>query len=127
VRTIRHSTACGAAALALGLAGAVLTAPPASASSENYIGFTNSAGYFVDTCYEWKGPDGIESKNYCQWARPVGTSWKAYFPAEATGATVIINLTGSGKEYRYIDNADKNHCFETTGVWPNGHVLGVNC
>ncbi len=127
MRTPKHSIAYGAAALGLALAGTAWTAPAASASSSNYIQFTNSAGYLVDTCYEWTGPNGIESKNYCHRAKPVGTTWKAYFPAEATGATVTVNLTGSGQEYLYNLDANTNHCYNVTGVWPNGHVLHTNC
>ncbi|MGW1495198.1 hypothetical protein [Streptomyces sp. NPDC002402] len=127
LRKMKRSAAYGAAALGVALAGAVMTAPPASASSDNYIRFTNDSGYFIDTCYTWKGPDGTESKNYCHHAKPVGTGWEAYFPAEATGVTVTVNFTGSHSVPIYIDDANTNHCFKFTGVWPNGHVLRVQC
>ncbi|GGO97121.1 hypothetical protein [Wenjunlia tyrosinilytica] len=116
---------CGAAALGVTLAGTMV--PTASANPDNYIGFRNDSGYFVDTCYAWKGPAGIESKNYCHWARTVGTKWQAHFPEEATGVTVTVNFTGSHSEPVYIDNADSSHCYQITGVWPNGHLLKVQC
>ncbi|MET8679692.1 hypothetical protein ABZW18_19480 [Streptomyces sp. NPDC004647] len=119
--------AYGAAALGLSLAGAVLTAPPAAAGSDNYIGFENGAGYFIDTCYTWTGPDGIEKKNYCHNAKTFDTSWKAHFPAEATGVTVTVNFTGSASQYLYINEAGTNHRYKFTGAWPHGHVLKVHC
>ncbi|MBT2423439.1 hypothetical protein J7F01_41250 [Streptomyces sp. ISL-22] len=121
------SAAYGAAAIGLAAAGVVVQAPSASASSDRYIAFTNDAGYLIDTCYTWKGSEGIESKNYCHRARPIGTSWKAYFPAEAEGATVTVNFTGSHSVPVYLNETDTDHCFRLTGAWPNGHLLKVEC
>lgn len=127
MRSRKRSLTCGAAALGLALAGAVLSAPSAVAASDNYIAFEHNAGSLIDTCYEWKGPAGIESKNYCQHDRPIGTSWKGYFPAEATGVTVTVYWTGGSKPL-YINEADKNHCYKLEGTLVSGiHVLDVAC
>ncbi|MGW1375822.1 hypothetical protein ACWD6P_16330 [Streptomyces sp. NPDC002446] len=117
----------GAAALGLALAGAVMTAPSAAASSDNYISFEHKAGSLIDTCYAWQGPDGIANKNYCQHDRPIGTSWKGYFPAEATGVTVTVYWSG-GSQPLYINEPDKNHCYKLEGTLVSGiHVLKANC
>lgn len=126
VRSKKRSLAYGAAALGLAVAGGVLTAPSATAASDNYIQFDHQAASLIDTCYEWKGPDGIESKNYCHNYRPVGDSWKAYFPAEATGVTVTVHWSG-GSQPLYINEADKNHCYRLEGILPGIHVLDTKC
>ncbi|MFE1173221.1 hypothetical protein [Streptomyces sp. NPDC058773] len=127
VRSKKRSLVCGAATLGIALAGAVMTAPAAHAAPDNYIAFDHKAGSLIDTCYEWKGPQGIESKNYCQHDRPIGTNWKGYFPAEATGATVTVYWSG-GSQPLYINEADKNHCFSIEGTLVSGiHVLRGNC
>lgn len=121
----------GAAALALVLGGGILTAPSAAASADSFIQFKSDALYFVDTCYEWQGPAGIEKKNYCHNAKAKGASWQAYFPAEATGATVKVTFAGSTDgppKTVTIDDANKNHCYELKGAWLSGsEVLRVNC
>ncbi|MFD5393184.1 hypothetical protein ACFWJW_02830 [Streptomyces sp. NPDC127097] len=131
MRAIKKSMMHGAAVVGLALAGTLTAAPTASASSDNYIQFSNNSGFLVDTCYQWQGPDGIESKNYCHTSKPVGQTWKAYFPAEATGATATVTFAmgnGGAKEYLYHLDANSNHCYRTTGLWPNGgEVLHTNC
>ncbi|MEU7433459.1 hypothetical protein AB0B07_21905 [Streptomyces sioyaensis] len=119
-----------AAALAIALTGGILTAPSAAASADNSITFTNDALYFVDTCYEWQGPDDIAKENYCHHAKAKGKSWQAYFPSTATGATVKVTFAGytGGTKTVTIDDANKNHCYKLEGVWPNvADVLRVNC
>ncbi|UKY47852.1 hypothetical protein [Streptomyces inhibens] len=130
MRTLKRSVAYGAAAAGLALIGTLAMAPIASADSGHYIQFSNNSGFLVDTCYQWQGPDGIESKNYCHTAKPVGQTWKAYFPAEATGATATVTFAmgnGGAKEYLYNLDSNSNHCFQTTGLWPNGQVLRTTC
>ncbi|BCK69003.1 hypothetical protein Srufu_029560 [Streptomyces libani subsp. rufus] len=121
----------GAAAVGLALLGTVAAAPTASASEGNYIQFSNNSGFLVDTCYTWEGPDGIESKNYCHTSKPVGQTWKAYYPAEATGASVTVTFAmglGGDKKYEHNLESTSSHCFQTTGLWPNGgEVLGTTC
>lgn len=60
-----------------------------------------------------------------------GVSWQAYFPAEATGATVKVTFAGSTDgppKTVIIDDANKNHCYELKGAWLSGsEVLRVNC
>ncbi|MFD5394289.1 hypothetical protein ACFWJW_08670 [Streptomyces sp. NPDC127097] len=130
MRAVKKSMTIAAMAC-LTLMGTVAAAPTASASSGNYIQFSNNSGFLVDTCYQWKGPDGIESKNYCHTSKPVGQTWKAYFPEEATGATATVTFAmgnGGAKEYLYDLSSDKNHCYQTTGLWPNGgEVLSTTC
>ncbi|MFI0260531.1 hypothetical protein ACH4OW_16020 [Streptomyces sp. NPDC017056] len=131
MRRVKRAGGFGAAALATVLGGGLLTAPPATASTENFIQFTSDALYFVDTCYEWQGPEGIEKKNYCHNAKAVGTTWKANFPEGATGATVKVTFagyTGGPPKTVTVDDADKNHCYQLKGTWLNyADVLRVNC
>ncbi|MEV5598993.1 hypothetical protein [Streptomyces sp. NPDC052496] len=121
----------GAAVLALVLGGGILTAPSAAASAQNSIQFKNDALYFVDTCYEWQGPAGIEKKNYCHNAKAVQATWKAHFPEEATGATVKVTFagyTGGPPKTVTVDDVSKDSCFQLKGTWPNyAEVLRVNC
>ncbi|PJN40249.1 hypothetical protein CG747_14490 [Streptomyces sp. CB02959] len=105
----------------------VLTAPSATAATDNYIQFEHKAGSLIDTCYQWQGPEGIEKKNHCQHDRPIGTSWKAYFPAGATGVTATVYWTG-GSQPLYINEPDENHCYRLEGTLVSGiHVLRQNC
>ncbi|KOT87762.1 hypothetical protein ADK86_34360 [Streptomyces sp. NRRL F-5755] len=128
---MRRTGRYAAVALALALGGGILTAPSAAASTDNYISFKSDALYFVDTCYEWQGPDGIAKKNYCHNAKAKGATWKANFPAEATGATVKVSFagyTGGPPKTVTIDDTNQNHCYELKGTWPNyAEVLRVNC
>ncbi|MEE4418965.1 hypothetical protein [Streptomyces bugieae] len=130
-RRLTQAGGYGAAVLAMVVGGGILTAPSAAASADNSLTFTNNALYFVDTCYEWQGPEGVEKKNYCHNARAKGATWKAYFPPEATGATVKVTFagyTGGAPKTVTIDDADKDHCYNLEGVWPNvAEVLRVNC
>ncbi|KWT62361.1 hypothetical protein ADL21_07870 [Streptomyces albus subsp. albus] len=128
---MRRSGGYAAAALAIVLGGGILTAPSAAASADRSLSFSNESGFLVDTCYEWKGPDGIQQKNYCHGPRPVADKWKAHFPAEATGATVKVSFagyTGGPPKTVTVDDVSKDHCFKLKGTWPDyAEVLKVNC
>ncbi|WP_030376309.1 hypothetical protein [Streptomyces rimosus] len=129
-RRMKRAGGLGAAALALTLGGGILTAPSAAASTENFIQFKNDALYFVSTCFEWQGPDGV-LKTDCYEAKAKGQTWKAYFPAEATKADVKVTFagyTGGPPKTVTVDDVNKNHCYQLKGTWPNyADVLRVNC
>lgn len=129
MRSFKKSMAHGAAVVGLALTGTLFTGPIASADSGHYIQFSNNSGFLVDTCYQWQGAD--PSKNYCHTSKPVGQTWKAYFPAEATGATATVTFAmgnGGAKTYLYNLDSNTNHCYQITGLWPNGgQVLHTNC
>ncbi|MFC9238328.1 hypothetical protein ACFTZK_17990 [Streptomyces decoyicus] len=105
----------------------VLSAPAAYAGSDNYIQITNHGGVLANTCYKWRDAEG---KNYCHNVKPVGQTWKAYFPAEATGA--MIDLSISVVDYATVDSAtvidtNKNHCFEITGLADRPKLQETGC
>ncbi|QHC23394.1 hypothetical protein [Streptomyces sp. GS7] len=105
----------------------VLSAPAAHAGTGNYLQITNNAGILANTCYKWRD---AEDKNYCHNVRPVGTTWKAYFPAGATGAK--IDLSASVVTYATVDTAvvtdtNRNHCFEVTGLVDRPKLQETGC
>ncbi|MBT2423442.1 hypothetical protein J7F01_41235 [Streptomyces sp. ISL-22] len=101
-------------------------APAAHAASENYIQITNNGWFVANTCFTWRD---AEQRNYCNNARPIGNSWKAYFPAEATGAIVDLSIWPgyTAKASAAITETGKNHCFEISGTALNPTLLETGC
>ncbi|MGW7488887.1 hypothetical protein [Streptomyces sp. NPDC054786] len=124
---VNHRAVFGLLAAGSACFSAVLSAPAAYAGSDNYIQITNHAGILANTCYKW---NGAESKNYCHNVRPVNDTWKAYFPADATG--VKIDLSASVVTYDTVDtaavsDANRNHCFEITGLADRPKLQETGC
>jgi hypothetical protein len=124
MRKTRRSVVLGTTALSAVLLGAGLMAPAAFAGSDNYIQFENKGAFLVDTCYKWKDQGNAD---YCHQNRPVGQTWRAYFPADATGVTVDVHVIGGNKETLNINDVNVNHCYRTDGDLLSQHVLKVSC
>ncbi|GAB7028906.1 hypothetical protein [Streptomyces platensis] len=116
----------GLAAGATLCASAVALAPAAHAAPENYVKITNKAGIVATTCYEWLGTSG---KDYCHQGRPVGDSWTAYFPADATSAVVDLKLSpwGAIRDSAAVKDTSKNHCFEIQGLLGSEKLIETGC
>ncbi len=114
----------------IALAAACLTtetfASTAYAGSDNYIQFKQNAAFLATTCYHWQG---AEQKDYCNNSRPLGDSWKVYFPANATG--VVIDLKRSPWESAQtslaMTDANRNYCVEVSGTLLNPTLQKTGC
>lgn len=104
----------------------VALAPAAHAGTDNYIQITHNASFVANTCFNWRD---AENRNYCNNARPVGTSWKAYFPAEATGAMIDLSIWPgyTAKASAVVTDTNRNHCFEISGSAVNPTLLETGC
>jgi hypothetical protein len=106
---------------------AVALAPAAHAGTDNYIKITNKAGIVATACYQWRGVSS--EKDYCTEGRPVGESWKAYFPENATSAVVDLKLSKWDKvrDSAPAKDASKNHCFEIRGLLGSENLTETGC
>jgi hypothetical protein len=121
-----HRAVFGVLALSAACFSTALAAPAAHAGSENYIQITHKAAFVANTCYNWRE---AENKNYCHNARSAGDSWKAYFPADATGVIIDLSLwpAYSAKASAPVTDTNRNHCYEVSGTLLNPTLLETGC
>ncbi|MEU8781085.1 hypothetical protein [Streptomyces sp. NPDC048637] len=124
---VNHRAVFGLLAVGAACFSTVLSAPAAYAGSDNYIQITNSGAFLANTCYKWRDAEG---KNYCHKVRPVGDTWRAYFPAEATGAK--IDLSTSIVDYATVDttsvsDTNRNYCYTLTGAVDRPKIEETGC
>ncbi|WP_406267670.1 hypothetical protein OHT93_12345 [Streptomyces sp. NBC_00191] len=127
MRNVKRSVARGVVGLGVALAGAVMTAPPASAGSGNYIGFTNNGWFVVDTCYKWQSSATPDS---CDYAKPINTDWRVEIPEDATGVRVEVTVAGQvagGNVSPQITDLNRSHCYELKGTTFGPSIAKKDC
>ncbi|NUK66433.1 hypothetical protein HRW11_20545 [Streptomyces lunaelactis] len=127
MRNVKRSVAWGATGFVIALAGAVCTAPPASAGSGNYIGFTNNGWFVVDTCYKWQSSTTPDS---CDYAKPINTDWRGGKPEDETGVRGEVNGAGQvagGNVAPQITDLNRSHCYELKGTTFGPSIAKKDC
>jgi hypothetical protein len=112
--------------VALGAVGLPAVAVPAAhAGPDNYMEIRHHGAYVASTCYRWRGSD---KQDYCHEGRTNPQSWKAYFPADATGATITLHAVAAGESVStHVEDVNVNHCFELQGTTLNPRILETSC
>jgi hypothetical protein len=126
MRKTRRSLVLGTTALSAVL-GAGLMTPTAFAGPENYVEFSNSGGFLMTACFKWQGST---AEDYCHNRIPIGQNKRAYFPADAQGVEIQLDVIGdvSHKELSpQITDLNSNHCYEVSGTTFDPRITEKDC
>ncbi|MEU2793010.1 hypothetical protein [Streptomyces sp. NPDC007100] len=125
---IRRAATGAAAAIGIGLAGAVVTAPPAfAAGSGHYINFSNEGGFVVNSCYKWQGSQTADS---CDSGKKINDTWRVEIPDDAAGVKLNVNAlaqVGGGNLSPQITDLKRDYCYTLYGTTFTAKIVEKPC